>query len=149
MKKNKMFLFFVDNIFRFIQAGSEVSALLGKNPFCRRISTHTFYRNGKFTRKNHIYKKRIYHFSSTAIYVPADDYTDPAPATAFSHLDATTNLDREIAALGIYPAVHPLQFYFSNSNDCRHCRSKIIIIRLVLFKLCFKNIKNFKISLLF
>jgi len=100
-------LLFVDNVFRFTQAGSEVSATLGRIPSAvgyqptlatemgvmqERITSTT---NGSIT-------------SVQAIYVPADDYTDPAPATAFSHLDATTNLSRQIAELGIYPAVDPL-----------------------------------------
>jgi F-type H+-transporting ATPase subunit beta len=100
-------LFFVDNIFRFTQAGSEVSALLGRIPSAvgyqptlatdmgamqERITTTT---KGSIT-------------SIQAIFVPADDYTDPAPATTFAHLDATTNLDRAISEKGIYPAVHPL-----------------------------------------
>ena len=77
-------LFFIDNIFRFTQAGSEVSALLGRMPSAVSIT------------------------SVQAVYVPADDLTDPAPATTFTHLDATTVLDRKIAELGIYPAVDPL-----------------------------------------
>ena len=100
-------LFFVDNIFRFTQAGSEVSALLGRIPSAvgyqptlatdmgalqERITTTT---KGSVT-------------SVQAIYVPADDLTDPAPATSFAHLDATTVLSRDIAAKGIYPAVDPL-----------------------------------------
>ena len=100
-------LFFVDNIFRFTQAGSEVSALLGRMPSAvgyqptlasemgdlqERITST---KNGSIT-------------SVQAIYVPADDLTDPAPATTFSHLDATTVLSRQIASLGIYPAVDPL-----------------------------------------
>lgn len=100
-------LLFIDNIFRFTQAGSEVSALLGRMPSAvgyqptlatemgqlqERITTT---RNGSIT-------------SIQAIYVPADDYTDPAPATTFAHLDATTNLERSIADKGIYPAVDPL-----------------------------------------
>lgn len=101
-------LFFVDNIFRFTQAGSEVSALLGRMPSAvgyqptlatemgqlqeRIASTH----DGSVT-------------SIQAIYVPADDYTDPAPANTFAHLDATTNLDRRISEMGLYPAVDPLE----------------------------------------
>lgn len=100
-------LLFIDNIFRYIQAGQEVSALLGRMPSAvgyqptlatelgllqERIASTT---RGSIT-------------SIQAVYVPADDYTDPAPATAFIHLDATTNLDRSIAELGIYPAVNPL-----------------------------------------
>ena len=100
-------LLFVDNIFRFTQAGSEVSALLGRIPsavgYQPTLSTEmgTLQERITSTKKGSI-------TSIQAIYVPADDYTDPAPATTFTHLDATTNLDREISALGIYPAVHPL-----------------------------------------
>jgi F-type H+-transporting ATPase subunit beta len=104
---NQDVLLFVDNIFRFTQAGSEVSALLGRMPsavgYQPTLATEmgalqeriTSTRNGSIT-------------SVQAIYVPADDLTDPAPATAFSHLDATTVLSRQIAELGIYPAVDPL-----------------------------------------
>ncbi|CAG7655600.1 F0F1 ATP synthase subunit beta [Paenibacillus allorhizosphaerae] len=100
-------LLLVDNIFRFTQAGSEVSALLGRMPsavgYQPTLATEmgqlqeriTSTKNGSVT-------------SIQAIYVPADDYTDPAPATAFAHLDATTNLERNIAAMGIFPAVDPL-----------------------------------------
>ena len=105
--ENKDVLLFIDNIFRFTQAGSEVSTLLGRMPSAvgyqptlademgmlqERITST---KNGSIT-------------SVQAIYVPADDYTDPAPATTFAHLDATTNLSRQIAELGIYPAVDPL-----------------------------------------
>jgi F-type H+-transporting ATPase subunit beta len=98
---------FIDNIFRFIQAGSEVSALLGRMPsavgYQPTLATDvgelqeriTSTKNGSIT-------------SVQAVYVPADDLTDPAPATTFAHLDATTVLDRSIASLGIYPAVDPL-----------------------------------------
>jgi F-type H+-transporting ATPase subunit beta len=100
-------LLFIDNIFRFVQAGSEVSALLGRMPsavgYQPTLATEmgelqeriTSTRNGSIT-------------SVQAIYVPADDITDPAPATAFAHLDATTVLSRAISELGIYPAVDPL-----------------------------------------
>ncbi|MBQ9326013.1 MAG: F0F1 ATP synthase subunit beta [Clostridia bacterium] len=100
-------LLFIDNIFRFTQAGSEVSALLGRMPsavgYQPTLATEmgalqeriTSTKNGSIT-------------SVQAVYVPADDYTDPAPATTFAHLDATTALDRSIASLGIYPAVDPL-----------------------------------------
>ncbi|HVY13097.1 MAG TPA: F0F1 ATP synthase subunit beta, partial [Alphaproteobacteria bacterium] len=100
-------LFFVDNIFRFTQAGSEVSALLGRIPsavgYQPTLSTDmgTLQERITTTKKGSI-------TSVQAIYVPADDLTDPAPATAFSHLDATTVLSRQIAELGIYPAVDPL-----------------------------------------
>lgn len=107
-KGGKDVLLFIDNIFRFTQAGSEVSALLGRMPsavgYQPTLATEmgqlqeriTSTKNGSIT-------------SVQAIYVPADDLTDPAPATAFTHLDAKTVLDRDIAALGIYPAVDPLE----------------------------------------
>jgi F-type H+-transporting ATPase subunit beta len=103
----KDILFFIDNIFRFTQAGSEVSALLGRMPsavgYQPTLATEmglmqeriTSTKNGSIT-------------SVQAVYVPADDLTDPAPATTFAHLDATTVLSRKIAELGIYPAVDPL-----------------------------------------
>jgi F-type H+/Na+-transporting ATPase subunit beta len=106
-EEGKDVLLFIDNIFRFTQAGSEVSALLGRMPsavgYQPTLQTEmgelqeriTSTKNGSVT-------------SIQAIYVPADDYTDPAPATTFAHLDATTNLSRQIAQLGIYPAVDPL-----------------------------------------
>ena len=101
-------LLFIDNIFRFTQAGSEVSALLGRIPSApsatsRRSSTEMGELQERITSTN---KGSI--TSVQAIYVPADDLTDPAPATAFAHLDATTVLSRAIAELGIYPAVDPL-----------------------------------------
>lgn len=110
--KNQDVLLFIDNIFRFTQAGSEVSALIGRMPsavgYQPTLATEmgqlqeriTSTKNGSIT-------------SIQAIYVPADDLTDPAPATTFSHLDAKTVLDRNTAALGIYPAVDPLE---SSSN---------------------------------
>ncbi len=110
--QNQDVLLFIDNIFRFTQAGSEVSALLGRIPsavgYQPTLGTEmgalqeriTSTKNGSVT-------------SIQAIYVPADDYTDPAPATTFTHLDATTNLSRQISDLGIYPAVDPLD---SHSN---------------------------------
>ena len=109
--KHQDVLLFIDNIFRFTQAGSEVSALLGRMPsavgYQPTLATEmgalqeriTSTKNGSIT-------------SVQAVYVPADDLTDPAPATTFAHLDATTVLDRSIASLGIYPAVDPL-----NSNS--------------------------------
>ena len=111
-KMNMDVLFFIDNIFRFTQAGSEVSALIGRMPsavgYQPTLATEmgqlqeriTSTKNGSIT-------------SIQAVYVPADDLTDPAPATTFSHLDAKTVLDRGTAALGIYPAVDPLE---SSSN---------------------------------
>ena len=107
MKREKDVLLFIDNIFRFTQAGSEVSALLGRIPsavgYQPTLGTEmgalqeriTSTKDGSIT-------------SIQAIYVPADDYTDPAPATTFAHLDATTELSRPISELGIYPAVDPL-----------------------------------------
>jgi F-type H+-transporting ATPase subunit beta len=100
-------LLFVDNIFRFTQAGSEVSALLGRMPsavgYQPTLATEMGELQERITSTN---KGSI--TSVQAIYVPADDYTDPAPATAFAHLDATTNLSRQIVEMGIYPAVDPL-----------------------------------------
>ncbi len=100
-------LLFVDNIFRFTQAGAEVSALLGRIPSAVGYQPTLATEMGELQERITSTKKGSIT-SVQAIYVPADDYTDPAPATTFAHLDATTNLDREIAALGIYPAVHPL-----------------------------------------
>ena len=111
-EKNQDVLLFIDNIFRFTQAGSEVSALLG------RIPSAVGYQPTRGTEMGEL-QERITSTkngsvtSIQAIYVPADDYTDPAPATAFTHLDATTNLSRQISELGIYPAVDPLD---SRSN---------------------------------
>ncbi len=100
-------LFFVDNIFRFTQAGAEVSALLGRIPsavgYQPTLATEMGVMQERITST-----KQGSITSVQAVYVPADDYTDPAPATTFTHLDATTNLDRDIAAMGIFPAVHPL-----------------------------------------
>ena len=105
-------LLFIDNIFRFTQAGSEVSALLGRVPsavgYQPTLATEMGQLQERITSTN---EGSI--TSVQAIYVPADDLTDPAPATAFTHLDAKTVLDRDIAALGIYPAVDPLE---SNSR---------------------------------
>lgn len=100
-------LLFVDNIFRFTQAGAEVSALLGRIPSAVGYQPTLATDMGMLQERITSTKKGSIT-SVQAVYVPADDYTDPAPATTFTHLDATTNLDRDIAALGIYPAVHPL-----------------------------------------
>ncbi|HQU96887.1 MAG: F0F1 ATP synthase subunit beta [Saprospiraceae bacterium] len=103
----KDILFFIDNIFRFTQAGSEVSALLGRMPsavgYQPTLATEMGLMQERITST-----KRGSITSVQAVYVPADDLTDPAPATTFAHLDATTVLDRKIASLGIYPAVDPL-----------------------------------------
>ncbi len=100
-------LFFIDNIFRFTQAGSEVSALLGRMPsavgYQPTLSTEMGRMQERITST-----KRGSITSVQAVYVPADDLTDPAPATTFAHLDATTTLSRKISAMGIYPAVDPL-----------------------------------------
>lgn len=105
--QGKDILFFVDNIFRFTQAGSEVSALLGRMPsavgYQPTLATEMGLMQERITST-----KRGSITSVQAVYVPADDLTDPAPATTFSHLDATTVLSRKIAELGIYPAVDPL-----------------------------------------
>lgn len=100
-------LLFIDNIFRFTQAGSEVSALLGRMPSAVGYQPNLASEMGELQERITSTKKGSIT-SVQAIYVPADDYTDPAPATAFAHLDATTNLSRTIAELGIYPAVDPL-----------------------------------------
>jgi len=106
-KENQDVLFFVDNIYRFTQAGAEVSALLGRIPSAVGYQPTLATEMGALQER--ITSTKAGSITSVqAVYVPADDYTDPAPATVFSHLDATTNLDRDIAALGIYPAVHPL-----------------------------------------
>jgi F-type H+-transporting ATPase subunit beta len=100
-------LLFIDNIFRFTQAGSEVSTLLGRMPSAVGYQPNLADEMGVLQER--ITSTRGHSITSMqAIYVPADDYTDPAPATTFAHLDATTELSREIASLGIYPAVDPL-----------------------------------------
>jgi len=100
-------LLFIDNIFRFTQAGSEVSALLGRMPSAVGYQPTLATEMGELQERITSTKKGSIT-SVQAIYVPADDYTDPAPATTFAHLDATTNLSRQIVELGIYPAVDPL-----------------------------------------
>src|ERR1700744_5948443 len=100
-------LLFVDNIFRFTQAGSEVSALLGRMPSAVGYQPNLATEMGELQERITSTKKGSIT-SVQAVYVPADDLTDPAPATTFAHLDATTVLDRKIADLGIYPAVNPL-----------------------------------------
>src|SRR5881409_1063809 len=100
-------LLFIDNIFRFTQAGSEVSALLGRMPSAVGYQPTLASELGELQERiTSTVKGSI--TSVQAIYVPADDYTDPAPATTFAHLDASTNLSRKISELGIYPAVDPL-----------------------------------------
>jgi F-type H+-transporting ATPase subunit beta len=100
-------LLFIDNIFRFTQAGSEVSALLGRMPSAVGYQPNLATELGELEERITSTKKGSIT-SVQAIYVPADDFTDPAPATTFSHLDATTNLSRALTDIGIYPAVDPL-----------------------------------------
>ena len=105
--QNQDVLLFIDNIFRFTQAGSEVSTLLGRMPSAVGYQPNLADEMGVLQER--ITSTRGHSITSMqAIYVPADDYTDPAPATTFAHLDATTELSRDIASLGIYPAVDPL-----------------------------------------
>jgi F-type H+-transporting ATPase subunit beta len=100
-------LLFIDNIFRFTQAGSEVSTLLGRMPSAVGYQPNLADEMGQLQER--ITSTRGHSITSMqAIYVPADDYTDPAPATTFAHLDATTELSREVASRGLYPAVDPL-----------------------------------------
>jgi F-type H+/Na+-transporting ATPase subunit beta len=105
--EGKDVLLFIDNIFRFTQAGSEVSALLGRMPSAVGYQPTLLSEMGELQERITSTKKGSIT-SVQAIYVPADDYTDPAPATTFAHLDATTNLSRAISELGIFPAVDPL-----------------------------------------
>ena len=110
--QNQDVLLFVDNIFRFVQAGSEVSTLLGRMPAAVGYQPTLADEMGQLQERITSTRGRSIT-SLQAVYVPADDYTDPAPFTTFTHLDATTELSRDIAALGIYPAVDPLS---STSN---------------------------------
>ncbi|MCM3288620.1 F0F1 ATP synthase subunit beta [Paenibacillus sp. MER 180] len=106
-EEGKDVLLFIDNIFRFTQAGSEVSALLGRMPSAVGYQPTLATEMGQLQERITSTKKGSVT-SIQAIYVPADDYTDPAPATTFAHLDATTNLERKISEMGIFPAVDPL-----------------------------------------
>jgi len=105
--QNQDVLLFVDNIFRFVQAGSEVSTLLGRMPAAVGYQPTLADEMGQLQERITSTRGRSIT-SLQAVYVPADDYTDPAPFTTFTHLDATTELSRQVAALGIYPAVDPL-----------------------------------------
>ena len=105
-KEGQDVLLFIDNIFRFTQAGSEVSALLGRTPSAVGYQPNLATEMGALQER--ITSTKTGSITSVQVYVPADDLTDPAPATTFSHLDATTVLSRRIASLGIYPAVDPL-----------------------------------------
>ena len=117
-------LFFVDNIFRFTQAGSEVSALLGRIPSAVGYQPTLATDMGALQERITTTKKGSIT-SVQAIYVPADDLTDPAPATSFAHLDATTVLSRQIAELGIYPAVDPLEFDLAHARSARRRRGAL------------------------
>jgi F-type H+-transporting ATPase subunit beta len=117
--QNQDVLLFIDNIFRFTQAGSEVSTLLGRMPSA--VGYQPTLADEMGVLQERITSTRGHSITSLqAIYVPADDYTDPAPATTFAHLDATTELNREIASMGIYPAVDPLT---STSRILDHYRT--------------------------
>ena len=105
--KGQDVLLFIDNIFRFTQAGMEVSALLGRIPSAVGYQPTLATEMGQLQERITSTKKGSIT-SIQAVYVPADDYTDPAPATTFAHLDATTNLERSLTQQGIYPAVDPL-----------------------------------------
>jgi F-type H+-transporting ATPase subunit beta len=106
-EEQKDVLLFIDNIYRFVQAGAEVSALLGRIPSAVGYQPTLATELGELQERITSTKQGSIT-SVQAVYVPADDYTDPAPATTFSHLDATTNLSRDIVEIGIYPAVDPL-----------------------------------------
>ena len=107
-KENQDVLLFIDNIFRFVQAGSEVSALLGRMPSA--VGYQPTLANEMGALQERIASTKNGSVTSVqAVYVPADDLTDPAPATTFAHLDATTVLSRKIVEQGIYPAVDPLE----------------------------------------
>ena len=139
-------LLFIDNIFRFTQAGSEVSALLGRMPsavgYQPTLATEMGQLQERITSTN---KGSV--TSIQAVFVPADDYTDPAPATAFAHLDATTNLERKLTEMGIYPAVDPL------ASTSRALEPELLVKSIMkwheMSNQHFKNIENYKISLLF
>ncbi len=106
-QQNQDVLLFIDNIFRFTQAGSEVSTLLGRMPSAVGYQPTLADEMGQLQER--ITSTRGHSITSLqAVYVPADDYTDPAPSAVFAHLDATTNLERSISAMGIFPAVDPL-----------------------------------------
>jgi F-type H+/Na+-transporting ATPase subunit beta len=134
--QNQDVLLFIDNIFRFTQAGSEVSTLLGRMPSA--VGYQPTLADEMGVLQERITSTRGHSITSMqAIYVPADDYTDPAPATTFAHLDATTELSREIASLGIYPAVDPLTStsrildprYISQEHYNTAVRVKVILQR--------------------
>ena len=117
-------LFFIDNIFRFTQAGSEVSALLGRMPSAVGYQPNLATEMGEMQER--ITSTKTGSITSIqAVYVPADDYTDPAPATTFAHLDAVTALSRQIVELGIYPAVDPLASSLAHSRSAHRRRRSL------------------------
>lgn len=136
-------LLFIDNIFRFTQAGSEVSALLGRIPSAVGYQPTLATEMGQLQERITSTKKGAIT-SIQAVYVPADDYTDPAPATTFAHLDATTNLERSLTQQGIYPAVDPLASTSSALDPSIVVKS--IMMLLLKFSTFFNVIVNFKIS---
>ena len=139
-------LLFVDNIFRFTQAGSEVSALLGRMPSAVGYQPTLATEMGELQERIASTKNGSVT-SVQAVYVPADDLTDPAPATTFAHLDATTVLSRKIVEQGIYPAVDPLE---SNSRILEEdVVGKNIMKQQEEFRKFFRNIQNYRILSLF
>ena len=139
-------LLFIDNIFRFTQAGSEVSALLGRMPSAVGYQPTLATEMGQLQERITSTKKGSIT-SVQAVYVPADDLTDPAPATTFTHLDAKTVLDRNIASLGIYPAVNPLES--SSRLLDPQVVGQNIIKWLCKYNKSYKDTKNYKILLRF
>ena len=139
-------LLFVDNIFRFSQAGSEVSALLGRSPSAVGYQPTLSEEMGNLQERITSTKKGSIT-SFQAVYVPADDLTDPAPANTFAHLDSTIVLERSIAELGIYPAVDPLFRY--QMPWLLRLLEKSIFKLLVVFKKYFSPTRTYRISLLF
>ena len=128
-------LLFIDNIFRFTQAGSEVSTLLGRMPSA--VGYQPTLADEMGVLQERITSTRGHSITSMqAIYVPADDYTDPAPATTFAHLDATTELSREIASLGIYPAVDPLTSTIADPRPAVHQRRSTTTPRCASSRSC-------------
>lgn len=145
-KQGQDVLFFIDNIFRFTQAGSEVSALLGRMPSAVGYQPTLATEMGQLQER--ITSTNVGSVTSIqAIYVPADDYTDPAPATTFAHLDATTNLERKLTEMGIYPAVDPLAS--TSARLLRKLSEKSIMRWRVKSSQRFSVTKNFRILLRF
>ena len=139
-------LLFIDNIFRFTQAGSEVSALLGRMPSAVGYQPTLATEMGELQERIASTKNGSIT-SVQAVYVPADDLTDPAPATTFAHLDATTVLSRKIVEQGIYPAVDPLES--SSLSLSRILLGRSIMKLHVKCRRSFRSIRNCRISLQF